>query len=77
LGFWTDKRTKYHTSSVLTPLLTGVPLLTDDNTELEYSLQILEHYLVKNFGYTPPIKAETTTIDATFEEIPPSVLVLT
>jgi hypothetical protein len=71
LGYWTDKRAKYHTSSVGTPLLTGVPLFFEDDAELSHSLQTLYRYVVENFGYTPFIKADTRPVDAEFEELRP------
>jgi hypothetical protein len=69
LGYWTDKRPSLHTSSVGTPLLTGVPMFTDDNEELAHSLQTLHRYLVEKFGYTSPITAANAIVDAEFEEI--------
>ena len=74
LGFWTDKRPRCHTSSVETPLLTGVPLFSDDDAELERSLQTLHRYLMQNFGYTQCISDEAAIFDAQFEEIPPQYL---
>jgi hypothetical protein len=71
LGFWTDKDPKTHTSSVETPLLTGIPLWDDDDQELYHSLRALERNLVQNFGYTPPISAIDTAQDTEYEEIRP------
>ena len=71
LGYWTDKRVKYHTSAVGTALLTGVPLFFEDDAELAHSLQTLYRYIVENFGYSPFINDNAPPMHADYEIIGP------
>lgn len=72
LGFWAEKRAKYQTNAVYTPLLVGIPLFFDDDQELHVTLKALLKYVITQFGYVPiGDQTPVATIETAYSDITP------